>query len=129
VARTVAVLGASRDRAKYGNKSLRAHLRAGWDAYPVNPHGGTIEGRAASPDLSAAPVARFDRITVYLPPEIVLGLVDDLAAHLAEGGEVWLNPGSGDARTTAALAARGVRVVQGCSIVDVGYTPSDFPDS
>lgn len=121
--RTVAVLGASRNRAKYGNRSLRAHLRARWDAYPINPHGGVIEGRAASPDLAAAPVARFDRITVYLPPEVVLGLVDDLAAHLAEGGEVWLNPGSSDAHVTAALAARGVRFVEACSIVDVGDSP------
>jgi hypothetical protein len=44
---TVAILGASSDRSKFGNKSLRAHARAGFAVYPVNPKGGTIEGVAA----------------------------------------------------------------------------------
>ena len=41
---TVAILGASADRSKFGNKSVRAHAQAGYDVYPVNPKGGTIEG-------------------------------------------------------------------------------------
>ena len=40
---TVAILGASANRAKFGNKSIRAHLIRGYDVYPVNLKGGTIE--------------------------------------------------------------------------------------
>ena len=41
---TVAVVGASADRRKFGNKSVRAHLAQGYDVYPVNPKAGEVEG-------------------------------------------------------------------------------------
>jgi len=34
---TVAIIGASADRQKYGNKSVRAHLKQGYDVFPVHP--------------------------------------------------------------------------------------------
>jgi predicted CoA-binding protein len=40
----VAILGASADRATFGNKSVRAHLAQGYTVYPVNPKGGQVEG-------------------------------------------------------------------------------------
>ena len=44
---TVAILGASADRSKFGNKAVRAFLARGYTVYPVNPKGGEIEGLAA----------------------------------------------------------------------------------
>ena len=41
---SVAILGASTDRGKFGNKSVRAHLSKGYTVYPVNPKGEVIEG-------------------------------------------------------------------------------------
>ncbi|MGH7128247.1 MAG: CoA-binding protein, partial [Planctomycetaceae bacterium] len=41
------ILGASADRRKYGNKSVRAHLQRGYDVYPVNPKAERIEGLTA----------------------------------------------------------------------------------
>ena len=32
-----AVVGASSDRAKFGNKVLRAYQSKGWKVYPINP--------------------------------------------------------------------------------------------
>jgi acyl-CoA synthetase (NDP forming) len=55
---SVAVIGASADRRKYGNKAVRAYLRQGWTVYPVNSHEPTIEGLPAyrsMRDLPAAP--------------------------------------------------------------------------
>ena len=43
--KTVAILGASADRSKFGNQSVRAHLQQGYVVYPVNPKGGEIEGQ------------------------------------------------------------------------------------
>ena len=33
--KTVAIIGASKDRSKYGNKSVRAHLQQGYRVFPV----------------------------------------------------------------------------------------------
>ena len=43
---TIAILGASADRAKFGNKAVRAFVQRGYAVFPVNPRGGTIEGLA-----------------------------------------------------------------------------------
>ena len=41
---TVAVIGASTNRAKYGNRAVRAFRQRGYTVWPVNPHETTIEG-------------------------------------------------------------------------------------
>ena len=119
---TVAILGASRDRRKYGNKSLRAHLQQGYDVYPVNPHADEIEGVPCYPNLAAVPAAKLDRISVYLPPKVGLGLLNEIKAKGA--GEVWFNPGSESAELLGRAEALGLAVVQACSIVDVGLSPA-----
>jgi predicted CoA-binding protein len=121
---TVAVLGASRDRAKYGNMSVRAHLEAGYDVYPVNLHAREIEGRPAYPDLASVPVARLDRISIYLPPDVTRRMLPEIAAKGAE--EVWFNPGSADPALLAEAAALGLNAIFACSIVGVGQSPADF---
>lgn len=35
--RTIAIVGASADRAKFGNKAVRAYAEEGWEVWPVNP--------------------------------------------------------------------------------------------
>lgn len=121
MSRTVAILGASADPTKYGNKSLRAHLRQGYAVYPVNPKGGVIEGLPVYQRLADVPVERLDRISVYLPPQIGLGLIDEIAAKGCR--ELWLNPGSESAELIAAAEARGLNVIVACSIVDLGVNP------
>ena len=88
---TVAILGASADRTKFGNKSVRAHAQAGYDVFPVNPKGGQIEGLQVYPSLADVP-AELDRVSVYLPPAIGLAALDEVAAKGCR--EVWFNPGS-----------------------------------
>ncbi len=121
---TVAILGASRDRRKYGNKSLRAHLQQGYEVFPVNPHADTIEGLKAYPDLASVPVKTLDRISIYLPPEVVLGLLDEIQKRGAK--EVWFNPGSDSPEVVTRAEQLGLNVIRACSIVNVGLSPSDF---
>jgi uncharacterized protein len=120
----VAILGASADRAKFGNKAVRAHVRAGWDVIPVNPRGGMIEGLPVATSAAELP-AGLDRVAFYLPPDRGLAQLDALAA--LRPAELFLNPGTASAELLAAAAARGLRVTQGCSIIDVGFEPGDFP--
>jgi predicted CoA-binding protein len=122
--RTVAVLGASANRAKFGNKSVRAHARAGWRVTPVNPKGGTIEGLPVARSLAEVEPP-LERVTVYLPPAQSLAALPEIAA--AAPREVWFNPGAADARVFAAARELGLNAVDGCSIVDVGLSPSQLP--
>ena len=123
---TVAILGASADRTKFGNKSLRAHLQQGYDVYPVNPKGGHIEGLEVYRSLADVPVGHLDRISVYLPPHVGLAMLDEIAAKPC--GELWLNPGSDSPELVRQAQARGLNTIQACSIVDVGLNPNQLDD-
>ena len=123
--KTVAVLGASSDRGKFGNKSVRAHAHAGWTVYPINPKGGEIEGLDAFRSLAELP-SPPDRVTVYLPPRVTEAMLDEIAA--ASPSEVWLNPGAASPGLFSRGEELGLRMIDGCSIVDLGLSPSQFPD-
>src|SRR6185503_5270335 len=63
--KTVAVLGASADRNKFGNKAVRAFRAQGFSVYPVNPKETEIEGLPCFPSIAEVPV-RPQRVSVYL---------------------------------------------------------------
>lgn len=121
--KSVAILGASADRTKYGNKSVRAHLQQGFQVFPVNPKGGEIEGLPVYLSLADVPVAHLDRISVYLPPHVGLTQVDAIVAKGCD--ELWLNPGSDSDELVAALEARGLAPIVACSIVNLGIHPPE----
>lgn len=123
---TVAILGASANRAKFGNKSIRAHVAQGYDVYPVNPKGGEIEGLAVFARLADIPVERLDRVSVYLPPAILLGVLDEVATVGCD--EFFLNPGSESPEVVARCEALGIQPIIACSIVNLGTSPAVFGD-
>lgn len=121
---TVAVIGASTDRSKYGNISVRAHLQQGYDVYPVHPSAEEIEGLQVYPSLEDIPVEHLNRITVYLPPRIGITLLEVVQQHNAD--EVWFNPGSESPELFERAAELGLEIITACSIVNVGVSPGDF---
>lgn len=122
---TVAVVGASRDRRKFGNISVRAHRQQGYDVFPVNPNATEVAGLAAYSGLSTVPVEQLDRVTVYLPPEQVPLVLEEIAGLRYPPREVWLNPGSSSAAVRRRAAELGLPIIEGCSIVNLGISPSD----
>lgn len=123
--KTIAVLGASKDHSKFGNKCVRAYQEAGWQVFPVNlGSADPIEGLTAFRKLTDIP-ADLDRISVYLPPPVTLELLADIAAKGAR--EVWFNPGSADSRVLEEARRQGIAARPGCSIVDIGVSPGQFP--
>ncbi|QDT70493.1 hypothetical protein MalM25_34410 [Planctomycetes bacterium MalM25] len=112
----VAIIGASADRSKFGNRSLRAHAACGYDAFPVNPRGGTIEGLKVYTSLEEIPGGRLDRVSMYVPPTIGIGLLDEIAARGCD--ELWLNPGSESPEMIARAAELGLNAIVACSLID-----------
>jgi uncharacterized protein len=117
----VAIIGASSDRSKYGNKAVRAYRNMGYEVYPIHPKTTEIEGVKAYPSLDAVPRNDFERISFYVPPAIGLGLIEQLARK--QVSEVWLNPGAESPELEAKGRELGLNVIVGCSILAVGVSP------
>jgi uncharacterized protein len=118
--RTVAVIGASADSTKYGNKAVRAFKQQGYQVFPVNPKLTELEGLTVFPNISAVPV-RPNLISVYLPAAVVLKLLPEIAAKGCD--ELWLNPGTESLEVLSEAQRLGLNVIQACSIVGVGLSP------
>lgn len=115
--KTVAIIGASTNRAKFGNKAVRAFLQQGYTVFPVNPHEAVIEGQTVFKSIRDVPV-RPQMVSVYLHPEILIGVLPDIAARGCD--ELWLNPGTESDEVLAECERLGLNVIQACSIVAVG---------
>lgn len=117
----VMIVGASEDRAKFGNKAVRAYLRQGHVVLPVNPHAASIEGLEVYRTIAAVP-GPIDRAAMYVPPEVGVRLMGELASR-ADVAEVWLNPGADGPSVIAEANRLGLHVVIACAIVDIGERP------
>ncbi|MFN0196732.1 MAG: CoA-binding protein [Planctomycetaceae bacterium] len=121
---TVAIIGASTDRRKFGNISVRAHQQAGYEVFPVHPKADEIEGLKTYPSLGALPVEQLDRVSLYVPPAVGMTLLNEIAAKSPR--EVWFNPGTADPALLEAAEKCGLNIIHACSIVNLGVSPSDF---
>jgi len=119
--KTVAIIGASNDTRKFGNKAVRAFLQQGFTVYPVNPNETEVEGVAAYKSIRDVPTRPF-MISVYVPPPVLLKLLPDIVAKGCD--ELWLNPGTESDEVLAEAERLKLNVVQACSIVGIGVSPS-----
>jgi acetate---CoA ligase (ADP-forming) len=79
--RSVALIGASREKQSIGGRLLEAIVSGGFlgRVLPINPHAGEIQGLPAFPSISGLPEP-VDLAIIAVPPERVLRVVDDCAA-------------------------------------------------
>jgi uncharacterized protein len=112
--KTVAIIGASNDPNKFGNKAVRAFLKEGYTVYPVNPDESRIEGLEAFKSIADVPV-RPQIISIYVQPAILQKLLPAIAAKGCD--ELWLNPGTESDEALAEAERLGLNVIQACSII------------
>ena len=122
--KTVAVVGASTDRRKFGNKGTRAFAKAGWRVIPVNPNEGQVEGIDTVSSVAEID-GPLDVVSLYVPAAVSLKLLPAIAAK--KPGALWINPGAESAELLAEAHRLGLRAVGTCSIIELGYRPADFP--
>lgn len=122
--KAVAVLGASKDRNKFGNKAVRAFRDCGFQVFPVHPTEVEIEGLPAYARVADIPVERLDMLSVYLPPALSLKVIPAIEATKVK--ELWLNPGAESPELIRVAEQAGFKVVAACSIVAVGKHPSHY---
>ncbi len=126
MAKSIAIIGASSDRKKFGNKAVRAYAQAGWTVYPVHPKETSVEGHTAYTSIGAVP-GPVDRVSIYLPPAVGVKVMPDIAEKGA--GEIFLNPGTESPEVLKEAEALGLKPRLACSVVDIGLTPEQFPDA
>ena len=117
----VAVIGASNDREKWGNKAVRAYSMMGWTVFPINDHERSIEGIDAYKSVLKVPY-KIDRYTLYVPADVGVKLVNQLKKAGAK--EVYVNPGAESDELIGALKKAGITPVLACSIQAVGVDPN-----
>jgi len=112
-----AVVGASNDRSKYGNRVLRAYQAKDWKVYPVNPREPTIEGLQAYPSLASLPETPRG-VSIITPPAVT----ERIVAEAAEAGArfVWMQPGPEAIRIAR---ERGLEVIAdgSCFLVETRF--------
>ena len=119
----IAVIGASSDRSKFGNKALRAFRAQGYTVVPINPHESEIEGEPAYARVTDYP-DQIDEATLYVRADAGVRVMDDLAAKGI--GIVWLNPGADAPRVVARARTLGLNARVACSILAVGESPAAY---
>ena len=117
IMKTVAIIGASSNRNKFGNKALRAFLRHGYTVYPVNPNETEVEGLATFKSIKDVPV-KPQMVSVYVPPPVLVKLLPEIAAKGCD--ELWLIPGAESDEVLAEVRRLGLNAIQACSIVAIG---------
>ncbi|NLS90924.1 MAG: CoA-binding protein [Planctomycetaceae bacterium] len=115
-----AVVGASEDRSKYGNKVLRVYQQNGLTVYPVNPKAKEIEGLACYPDFASLPEA-VHGVSIVTPPAVTEKVVEQ--AHAAGIRHLWMQPGAESDRAIKRAEELGMEVLAGgpCILVKLRY--------
>ncbi len=120
---TVAVIGASSDRQKYGNKALRALRDRGYTVIPINPKESEVEGEKSYGSVLDVPTP-IDMATFYVAPAVGLKVLEDVVKKGIP--EVWFNPGADGPQVVERARTLGLKTVVACTILSLGAQPSSY---
>ena len=115
-----AVVGASTNRDKYGNKVLRCYQQDGRSVVPVHPAERQIEGLDCVSSVSDLP-DEVTSISVITPPKITEKVVEQA---IAKGiTNIWMQPGAESPIAVDLAQKNGINVIAdgSCLLVVLHY--------
>ena len=110
-----AIVGASQDRNKYGNRVFRSLRHAGYKVYPVNPHAKEVEGAVAFATLANLPELP-EVVNLVVPPAVTEQVVRE--AHELGLTRIWMQPGAESDEAIRFCETHGMQLVyDDCAMV------------
>ncbi len=115
-----AVVGASSNRSKYGNKVLRCYAQHNHPVIGVNPRAQEIEGLPCYASLVEVP-GPPRAVSVVAPPALAGSIVDDALRQCVT--HMWFQPGAEDDAAIAIARSAGIEVIAfgPCLLVVLGF--------
>lgn len=120
MSKIVAVIGASSNPQKFGNRAVRAFVRQGYTVVPINPNEPEVEGLKTYRSVLDVP-GPIDMASFYVPPSVGERVIEDVARKGI--GEVWFNPGAESDALIARARALNIQPIVACSIIAIGQNP------
>lgn len=119
--RTLAVVGVSHNRSKFGNMVYRELKSDGYRVLAVNPNSESIEGDPCYPNLKALP-EKVDGVVIILPPAQSEKIVQE--ANEAGIRRIWLQQGAESPAAVRYCTEHGMTVISGeCILMYPKGTP------
>lgn len=121
-----AVIGASSNREKYGNKVLRCYLQHHKSVYPVNPHEQLIEKIHVAHKLSDLP-NEVHSISIITPPKITEQMVTEAINKGIKN--IWMQPGAESYLAIQNCIDHDINIIARgpCILVVLGFDNSLIP--
>ena len=120
---SIAIIGASLDRGKFGNKAVRAYKSKGFKVFPINPKKSKIEGLNCYNSVLDIN-EKIDLASLYLPPDIGIKVINEIAKKGIK--LIYLNPGAESDEIVKECKKLGIKPLLQCSIKAIGSNPEDF---
>jgi len=121
--KSIIIVGASSNRGKFANKAVRAYRDLGWTVYPVHPSEKVVEGIPCYASVSDIP-GTASTMSLYLPPEAGLGVIDHASAKGVR--DIFVNPGAGSPELVERIRELGMNPIEACSILAAGKRPQEY---
>lgn len=120
----IIIVGASRDRAKYGNKAVRAFRDVGSKVLAINPFTSMVEGVRSYARVEDLPAAAAKLASIYTKPAVTKKLLPALARYGVE--KIFFNPGSESTDLVTMAKKIGMQPILACSVTAIGKDPEQY---
>uniref|UniRef100_A0A7S3PE52 CoA-binding domain-containing protein n=1 Tax=Aplanochytrium stocchinoi TaxID=215587 RepID=A0A7S3PE52_9STRA len=113
-----AVVGASSDRNKFGNKCLRKYMEKGLEVVPIHPKETTVEGLAVKQLKDLENPANIG-VSIVTPPSVTVKVIEE--AKSLGFTHLWLQPGAESTEVVQKANDLGSKLIFGgpCIIVSL----------
>lgn len=112
-----AVVGATQNASKFGNKIVKKLKKFGYDVYPVNPVYDEVEGLKCYKSLTDLPI-KPDCVSVVVGPEKATAVVEEAKGLGID--HMWFQPGAFSEKTIELAEKHEIKIVYyNCVLVEL----------